>query len=129
MKRFAVFLMCIAVLGLAGCTNVPRVRGGYPVGEGKYRVSIHRSFQSPPERLNYAVNSFVIQRGGESYDVERAGFMNDYLITIPGSTPVDRNMKKVRVISKGRTTGLIVGIMAPLTFIGLLLGLTAAAAD
>jgi hypothetical protein len=128
-KKAAIYLMFLAVFGLIGCTSVPQVKSGYPEGEGKYRVEIDSDYLESPEEFRYAVNSFVIQQGGKSYDVEKVGFWNDFIITIPGNTLVVEDMPEVRHFHRGRTTGLILGTTLPIALLIFVIALTPSYSD
>ncbi|MDR0495869.1 MAG: hypothetical protein LBG95_09625 [Treponema sp.] len=115
MRKAAIVMMFLSAFSLIGCTSVPSVKNGYREGEGKYRVSVAKGYQVNQREFDYAINSFVLQQGGDSYDVERIGssVLNDFLITIPGDTPVIYNQPEVRHFHKGKTIGLVVGISIP----------------
>jgi hypothetical protein len=116
-KKFFVALIIMGVLTavLAGCTSVPEVRNVKMAGPGKYDVVVDRDYMDDPEELEYALNSFVQNKGGDSYDVEQYG-SNDFYITIPGSTEV-KDLQKVRHFHVGRTVGLILGTTIPVVVV------------
>jgi len=106
---------------LAGCTSVPQIGKYYSVGvidlnledkdtgdddrKVQYVVSIAKGYTLKAEEFRYAVNSFVMSRGGKSYDIEKEGRFNNYIITIPGNTLVIENLPKVYHFHEGRTIG------------------------
>jgi hypothetical protein len=99
-----------------GCTSVPKVNRGYSLDKNKYDVVIDRDYLEKPAEFKYAINSFVIQQGGASYDIEKYG-PNDYYITIPGETPVE-DLPEVKHFHTGRTLGLILpSVLAPLLIV------------
>ncbi|MCL2270071.1 MAG: hypothetical protein FWC24_03020 [Treponema sp.] len=117
--------MCIvffAALGF-GCTTVSHANLQSQEGEGKYRVSINKAYLTTQESFRYAINSFVIERGGTSFDVERdyiSGRSASYIVTIPGNTPVDENLPTEKILSKKRTHALIWPIVGPILFGGIM---------
>jgi hypothetical protein len=116
-KKHFMMLIVLGVLAatLAGCTSVPKVEKEKKIAEGKYDVVVDRDYMKDPKELEYAFNSFVMKKGGDSYDVEKYG-PNDFYITIPGSTEV-RDLPKTRHFHLGRTLGLTI----PPTAVGLVL--------
>ena len=75
-------------------------------GVQKYDVVIDKDYMSNPDEIKYALNSFVKERGGTSYDAVKHG-MNDYYVTIPGKTPVE-NLPEIKHFHKGKTVAAIV---------------------
>jgi hypothetical protein len=126
MKKKIICLV-VLVIFLMGCTSVPVVGRYYSLEEGIYRVSIDRDYTGTEEELRYAVNSFVISRGGNSYDIEEEGRSNNFIITIPGNTMVIENMPEVRHFHKGRTIGTILGIAIPTNLLLFMIIITAVA--
>ena len=89
-----------------GCTSVPEVDKAFSLDNTKYDVVIDRDYLENPDEFKYAVNSFVIERGGSSYNITQYG-PNDFYITIPGEIPVE-NLPEIRHFHAGRTVGAIV---------------------
>jgi hypothetical protein len=102
-----------------GCTSVPKVSRENTVESNKYDVVIDRDYINKPAEFKYAVNTFVIQHGGTSYDIEKHG-PNDFYITIPGETPVE-DLPDVKHFHVGRTLGLILPTTLVPAFILLLI--------
>jgi hypothetical protein len=75
-------------------------------GVQKYDVVIDRDYMNNPDEIKYALNSFVKEKGGTSYDAVKHG-MNDYYVTIPGKTPVE-DLPEIKHFHKGRTITAIV---------------------
>lgn len=120
-KKLRSFYVFSRHLTFWGCTSVPYAKG-YPEDEGKYRVTIDRDYRETPKEFQYAVNSFVLQQGGKSYNIEKDENFNDFIITIPGDTLVIEDLPELKHFHKGRTMGLIFGIVGPLTLIGAIIG-------
>jgi hypothetical protein len=116
-RKFFVALIVMGVLSavLTGCTSVPEVKNVKMVGPSKYDVVVDRDYMEDPTEMEYAINTFVKEKGGESYDVEKYG-TNDFYITIPGSTEV-KDLPEVKHFHKGRTVGLVLGITIPVVVI------------
>jgi hypothetical protein len=113
-KIISVFLIAILFFG---CTSVPEVRNARQVefknGVKVYDVSIEKAYMEKPEELRYAINSFVKEQGGTSYNVEQHG-QNDFLITIPGEIPVE-DLAKVKHFDVASTTWLVLLTSIPTT--------------
>ena len=103
MKKF-ICILCM-VSAFASCTSVPQVRTSWSHKDGKYDVTIDRDYLEDPAEFKYAVNSFVKERGGSSYNIEKYG-PNDFYIEIPGEIPVE-NLPEVRHFHIGRTISAI----------------------
>jgi len=88
---------------LFGCTSVPRISRAYSIDNKKYNVVIDRDYMKDPNEFKYAINSFVKQNGGTSYNIEKYG-PNDFYITIPGEIPVE-DLPEIRHFHAGRTVG------------------------
>jgi hypothetical protein len=116
-KKLFLALIIIGVLTavLAGCTSVPEVKNVKMAGPGKYDVVVDRDYMDDPKEFDYAINSFVKEKGGTSYDIEQYG-SNDFYITIPGSTEV-KDLPEVKHLHKGKTVGLVLGITIPVVVI------------
>ena len=106
MKKAMLTALLFAVVVFVSCTSVPKVTMSWSQKDGKYDVTIDRDYLEKPAEYKYAVNSFVKERGGSSYNIEKYG-SNDFYITIPGDTPVE-DLPKVRHFHGGRTLGLII---------------------
>jgi len=102
------WLMTVFLLFL-GCYSVPQTRGGPEVAEGTYAVSIAKDYSQDPEKLKYAVNTWVKKQGHTSYDMEirKSGDMASYYITMPGSIPVE-DLPQVKHFHKKKTGAAIV---------------------
>ena len=106
MRKIVWLFVCI--IFLMGCTSVPRVSRYFPEGEGQYRISLNRDYRQDEEMMRYAINSFVMDRGGTSYDLEKHPFFNDFVVTIPGNTMVIENLPVKRLFHVGRTLGIAI---------------------
>jgi hypothetical protein len=118
MKIKIIFLFFFSFL-VFGCTSVLKVSRGNSVDKNKYDVVIDRDYLDKPAEFKYAINTFVIQHGGTSYDIEKYG-PNDFYITIPGETPVE-DLPEVKHFHIGRTLGLILPTTLVPAFILLLI--------
>jgi hypothetical protein len=103
LKRFMCILCTVVVF--TSCTSVPQVRTSWSQKDGKYAVTIDRDYLEDPAEFKYAVNSFVKERGGSSYNIEKYG-PNDFYIEIPGEISVE-NLPEVRHFHVGRTISAI----------------------
>jgi len=94
---------------ITGCFSVPNVgRSNYMDTTDdvqKYDVVIDRDYMNNPDEIKYALNSFVKEKGGTSYDAVKHG-INDYYVTIPGKTPVE-DLPQIKHFHKGRTATAI----------------------
>jgi hypothetical protein len=126
-KLIFIILACTPVFGtLIGCNSVPEVkRFKYDDAEKKYDVVIDKDYIDNPVELKYALNSFVKEMGGTSYDVLKHG-TNDFYVTIPGKTPVEDlpevkhwHVGKMVWAGIGATAGIIVIIIFSLIYAGL----------
>ena len=109
-----VFCLVLAVLlFFSSCYSTPQVGGSYRIEGGRYQIRIAREYASNPEKLKYAVNSFVKGLGETSYDIviERRGARNDLYVIVPGSQPVEE-LPEVRHFHRGKTTAAIVAPIA-----------------
>jgi hypothetical protein len=111
-KFFGLITLIIGVMfftTLIGCTSVPEVdRYDYDAVKKQYDVVIDKDYIDNPVELEYALNSFVKDKGGTSYNVVKHG-SNDFYVTIPGKTPV-KDLPKVRHFHVGKT---VVAIVVP----------------
>ena len=112
--------MCIlcTVVVFTSCTSVPQVRTSWSQKDGKYDVTIARDYLEDPAEFKYAVNSFVKERGGSSYNIEKYG-PNDFYIWIPGEIPVE-NLPEVRHFHVGKTISAILPSLIGITLITIL---------
>jgi hypothetical protein len=96
-----------------GCTSAPEVRRArqiqidYKNNIRKYDVVINNDYMENPDELKYAINSFVKEQGGASYDVEQHG-SNDFYVTIPGEIPVE-DLPEIKHFDVGKTIWLGIG--------------------
>ena len=97
-KNISLFLFVFLILG---CTSVPKVENVYSLDNKKYDVVIDRDYMKNPDEFRYAINSFVKEKGGTSYSIEKYG-PNDFYITIPGEIPVE-DLPQIRHFHAGRT--------------------------
>jgi len=97
-KLFLCFLLSFLIFG---CTSVPKVSKALTLDNKKYDVVIDRDYMKKSDEFKYAINSFVKEKGGTSYSIERYG-PNDFYITIPGEIPVE-DLPKIRHFHAGRT--------------------------
>jgi len=104
MKTKTILFYLFLSLCIFGCTSVPEVDREDSIDMNKYDVVIDRDYLDDPDELKYAINSFVLEKGGASYSVEKYG-PNDFYITIPGEIPAE-DLPKVRHFHAGRTIGL-----------------------
>ena len=112
--------MLIVLAGLViGCTSVPHVDRERQIEEGKYDVVIDRDYINNPKELEYAINSFVMEKNGYSYDVEKYG-SNDFYVTMPGSQEV-KDLPKVKHFHLGRTLGIAIPAFLVVDFAAALL--------
>jgi hypothetical protein len=114
MKAKRMIFLVLLTFFIFGCTSVPEVKRAHHIGNKKYDVVIDRDYMEDPEEFKYAVNSFVKEQGGTSYDIEKYG-QNDFYITIPGEIPVE-DLPEVRHFHLGRTLWLAI----PPTILGLI---------
>jgi len=106
MKRIVGMITLLVFTFLVfSCTSVPEVKRVNYLGGKKYDVVIDKDYLENPDELKYAINSFVKQQGGTSYDVEQHG-SNDFYVTIPGKTPVE-DLPEVKHFHAGRTVTAI----------------------
>ena len=119
MKKFICILCMVTVF--ASCTSIPQVKTSWSQKDGRYDVTIDKDYLEDPDEFKYAVNSFVKERGGTSYSIEKYG-PNDFYIWIPGEIPVE-DLPEVRHFHAGRT---ISAILPPLLGI-ILIAITATA--
>jgi hypothetical protein len=101
MKNKKIIALMFFTFIILGCTSVPEVRSAYSIDNNKYDVVIDRDYMDDPDEFKYAINSFVKQKGGTSYNIEKYD-PNDFYITIPGETPVE-NLPEIRHFHAGRT--------------------------
>jgi hypothetical protein len=120
-KKLFVTLIVLGVFAviMVGCTSVPEVKRVKMIGDGKYDVVVDRDYMEDPQKLEYAFNSFVKEKGGDSYDVEQYG-SNDFYVTIPGSTMV-QDLPEIRHFDAGKTAGLVLGLAGPPVAISLII--------
>jgi len=119
MKKFICILCMVSIF--ASCTSVPQVRTSWSQKDGKYDVTIDRDYLEDPAEFKYAVNSFVKERGGSSYNIEKYG-PNDFYIEIPGEIPVE-DLPKVRHFHVGKTISAILPPLIGITLITIIAGL------
>ena len=82
-------LIMVVLLLLVGCTSVPHVDGYAFIDDGKYRVEIDTDYLKNVKEFKYALNSFVKELEQESYDIENSGNIGNFIVTMPGSKPVE----------------------------------------
>jgi hypothetical protein len=104
-KLFGLIILIVGVMfftTLIGCTSVPEVdRYNYDEVKKQYDVVIDKDYVDNPDELKYALNSFVKEKGGKSYDAVKHG-SNDFYVTIPGKTPVE-DLPEIKHFHVGRT--------------------------
>lgn len=105
MKKILIVLFAFAA-ALTGCTSVPHIDRYTQIEDGKYDVAMDRDYMDDPKEFEYAVNSFVKDKGQDSYDIEKYG-PNDFYITMPGSQNV-KDLQEVKHFHVGRTLGLAI---------------------
>jgi len=116
-------LLLAALMFFSACYSTPRVSSATKLEEGRYQINISRDYAAIPQEFKYAVNSFVMDLGEYSYDVEtvRRGPLNDYYVLTPGSQDVE-NMQEVRHFHKGKT---VAAIVIPVVSVGVVVGIVA----
>lgn len=119
--KIKIILLSFLTLLIFGCTSVPNVRSAYSVEKNKYNVVVDRDYMDNPDEFKYAINSFVKQKEGTSYNIEQYG-PNDFYITIPGETPVE-NLPEIRHFHAGRTVSAILPPVLGTLFLILLFSL------
>jgi len=80
------------------------IPGKTPVDNGYY-VVVDFAVKDDPVKVKYALNEFVKDKRGTSYDAVKQG-ENDYYVTIPGKTPVE-NLREVKQLNVGKTVTAI----------------------
>ncbi|MCL2244377.1 MAG: hypothetical protein FWC03_07900 [Treponema sp.] len=105
-------LIIIISFLLTGCVTPVKVKYGVNVSDGIYALPIAIEFAQDPVKLKYAVNSWVMEQGYTSYDLEVRRFekMATCYVTIPGSIPVE-DLPPVKHYSMRRTSGLVLPLM------------------
>ena len=114
-------LILAVLLFFSACYSTPRVSSAIKLEEGRYQINISRDYAAIPQEFKYAVNSFVMDLGETSYDVqtERRGPINDYYVLMPGSQDVE-NMQEVRHFHKGKT---VAAIVVPVVSVGVVVSI------
>lgn len=120
MKIRIISLLILTSL-IVGCTSVPGVGDVIPMDNNKYYVEIDRDYMDNPDEFKYAVNSFVKQKGGLSYDIEQYG-TNKFYITIPGETPVE-DLPEIKHLHAGRTVAAVFSTLGAMVLVTYIIGL------
>ena len=118
-----VFCLVLAVLFFfSSCYSTPRVSRAILIEEGRYDVKIKRDYTHDQQEFRYAINSFVMDLGETSYNVqiEQRSRINYYFVTVPGSQPVE-DLPPVRHFHKGKTIAAIVAPIGGVVELGLTL--------
>ena len=97
MKKLCLILwISLLFLGCTTTTVLVQVGHGVNISNGThtstYALPIEIEYVRDPVKLKYVVNSWVIEQGFTSYDLEVRifGNMATCYVTIPGSTPAER---------------------------------------
>jgi hypothetical protein len=116
MKRIVgMVTLLVFTLLISGCFSTPEIKRVKYLGGQKYDVVIDKDYMEKPEELKYAINNFVKEQGGTSYDIEKTG-SNDFLITVPGKTPVE-DLPPMKHFHVGKT---VTAILLPSVGVGVL---------
>lgn len=117
--KYLCLVMAILLL-FSSCYSTPHVENQQLMEDGKWRFQIDRDYLKDPVEQEYAINSFVMDLGEASYEVQQYG-VNDFYVTVPGSQPVV-NLPEVRHFHKGKTAAAII---IPIACTNLVIGFVA----